>query len=434
MQLPNKLKSIVLTSLLVLSSASADNKSQATDVMIDLADHQGTVTVVRTINGKAETFTESFKIEANTDVDALVDQILKNHGLDNSPTPAINSSNKGYESQGKGMAYVQKSQHVDVSVDDGLATVVIKKVTDGEVETIEQNYALDDNTNIEQLVDDLMAEHGIEIDDTATHKKIIKLDKHIAQVDPDKPRMGFMAKAQDNGWQIISVLSGSGAEDAGIKKGDLITSINGQSTANRGLALTEFIAMDHQAGDVIQVTALRNDEELNFAVSAKVLDSPDILMQLSGENSTWFSSSDQDFKFNSGDLDGMFKGLNVDVEHLDKMIEGFDQREIHVVTTGDADAYFFAGSQMDQWLGKSHHFSTLSAALGAYFGTTEGVLLLGVDQNNKLGLKDGDVIQAINGQAVNSPKEVVKIISGFKTGQAVEIKIMRHQETIYLES
>jgi hypothetical protein len=148
----------------------------------------------------------------------------------------------------------------------------------------------------------------------------------------------------------------------------------------------------------------------------------------------WFSSSGKDFQFKSGDLDHMFEGLHVDVEHLNQMVKGLGEHEIHVVTTGDADAYFFSDSKLNQWLGNKHHFSTITESLGHYFGTTAGVLVLEVDKNNKLGLKDGDVIQAINGQAVNSPKEVIKIMSGFKSDESFEIEIIRQKETLYLES
>ena len=195
----------------------------------------------------------------------------------------------------------------------------------------------------------------------------------------------------------------------------------------------EFIAMDHQLGEVSDVTVLRDGNELVMGVTAKEIDSPDILMTLNGD-SKFLSSSGSDFKFVTGDLDGMFEGLHVDVEHLDKMVEGLGDHDIRVVTTGDADAYFFSGSKMNQWLGKKHHFSTITPSLGKYFGTQQGVLVLEVDTNNKLGLQDGDVIIAINDQDVKSPKDVVKTMSSFKTDAKIKIEIIREKETLYLES
>ena len=185
--------------------------------------------------------------------------------------------------------------------------------------------------------------------------------------------------------------------------------------------------------DSSEVTVLRDGKEMNVTVTSKVIDSPDIIMELDGDHN-WFSSSGQDFKFATGDLDGLFEGLHVDVQHLDKIVEGLGNHDIRVVTTGDADAYFFSGGKMNQWLGKNHHFSTVTENLGKYFGTSQGVLVLEVDANNKLGLKDGDVIMAINDQDVKTPKDVVKIMSAFKSDESFTIEIIREKETLYLES
>ncbi|TDR22672.1 PDZ domain-containing protein [Marinicella litoralis] len=423
-----KLRAAILTSLLGVSSLLSAEDTQE-HVNVNVTNGEGKVVIVK--DGK--TIEEMFAVDADTDIDDTVQAILTKHGIDQDNNKDIHKVTKMMKHQGKNMVWVQKSDDVNVNLENGQATVIIKKDNNGEVETYERIIEVDEDTDIDALVDEMMAEHGIEVGDAKVHRKVIKLDKHIAQIDSNKPRMGFMASVEDQGWKIVSVVQDSGAAEAGMAKGDVVISIDGKSTAKGGLGLTEFIAMDHKEGDVSEVMVLRDGKKVKLAITAKVLDSPDIIMELKDGNK-WFSSSGNDFKFKTGDLDEKFEGLHVDVEHLEQMVEGLGDHNIRVVTTGDADAYFFAGSKMNQWLGKNHHFSTITESLGNYFGTTEGVLVLEVDQNNKLGLKDGDVIQSINGNKVSSPKEVIKIMSGFKSDEAIEIKIMREKETLYLES
>lgn len=434
MQYKNKLNTTLLSCLLGLSGLTGAAQNQdSTQVDVNIENGDGKVIIVKHADGKNKTIKESFTVGADTDVDALVQGLLNKHGIDPGENPELHKVTEFIGPHSKNMVWVQKNDDVNVNLDNGQATIVIKKDHNGEVEVIEQTIEVDADTDIDALVDALMVEHGIEAGDAALHRKIIKLDKHTSQIEDNKPRLGFMANVKDNGWEIISVVPDSGAAEAGLKKGDVVISIDGQSTAKGGLGLTEFIAIDKQAGDISEVLVMRDEQELALNVAVKVLDSPDIIMELSN-GKQWFTSSGKDFKFSQGDLDGMFEGLHVDVEHLDKIIEDFGDREIHVVTSGDADAYFFAGSKMNQWLGRNHHFSTITEALGKYFGTTQGVLVLEVDQNNKLGLQDGDVIQAINGEDVNTPKDVVRIMSGFKSDESFDIEIIREKETMYLES
>ncbi len=429
-----KLRTAILTSLMGFSSlVSAEEAKENVNVNVNVDNGEGKVIITKDANGETQTIERTFTADAGTNVEAMVDSILAENGVDlegkelhREFISLVNEGNKDF-------VWVQKNNDVDVNLNDGHAQVIIKKVNNGAVEIIEEAFDLEDGEDINVFIDKLMLEHGIEAGDAKIHRKIIKLDKKFAHIEDDKPRMGFMATVKDNGWEIMSVVQDSGAAEAGIVKGDVIISIDGQSTAKNGLGLTEFIAMNHQEGDVSDVLVLRDNNELSLSVTAKVLDSPDIIMQLNGDHN-WFTSSGKDFKFSSGDLDGMFEGLHVDVEHLEKMVEGLGDHDIRVVTTGDADAYFFAGSKMNQWLGKNHHFSTITETLGSYFGTSQGVLVLEVDKNNKLGLKDGDVILSINGDDMKSPKDVIKIMSGFKSDESFEIEIIREKETLYLES
>lgn len=430
--IPNKKLTTTLMASLLCAPGVVLAEAENTNVNVNVNDNEGKVIIVKGIDGESKTVEESFTLKDGDDVDVIVADLLEKHGIEHTDGMHTHKITKKLNHHGKDLVWVQKNNDVSVNVDNGQATVTIFKDDDGEVETIVEVLDVEGGVDINSLVDELMIKHDIDIDNAEVHRKVIKLDRHFTQIQDDKPRMGFMANVHDDGWKIVSVVPESGAAEAGLQKDDVIISIDGQSTQKDGLGLTEFIAMDKAAGDVSEVLVKRDGKEMEMKVTAKVLESPDIVMQMNTNN--WFSKSGDEFTFSTENFGDAFKTLHVDVDHLDKIVEGLGNKEIRVVTTSDADAYFFGNSKMNQWLGKNHHFSTITKNLGKYFGTNEGVLVLEVDQDNKLGLKDGDVIQAINGEDVKSPKDVVKIMSGFKNNESFEVEIIREKETIYLES
>ncbi|MDR1805039.1 MAG: PDZ domain-containing protein [Flavobacteriales bacterium] len=73
-----------------------------------------------------------------------------------------------------------------------------------------------------------------------------------------KPQQGFL---------IGEVLEGSGAYDAGIKKGDIIKSIDGKSIQN--VADLSFIVGTRHPGDKVKVNLIRNGEIKTFNVILK---------------------------------------------------------------------------------------------------------------------------------------------------------------------
>jgi PDZ domain len=82
--------------------------------------------------------------------------------------------------------------------------------------------------------------------------------------------------------------------------------------------------------------------------------------------------------------------------------------------------------------------------LGAYFGTSEGVLILntGINEsahrdtagtlantaNTTFGLQAGDVVVSIDGRSVASPSQLVRILSSYDRGDTFKMQIMREKK------
>lgn len=83
--------------------------------------------------------------------------------------------------------------------------------------------------------------------------------------DPEQAKSVNSTKT--NGLYVNSVLPGSGALEAGIKEGDIITKVDG-NTVYESSDLQERVAR-LQPGDKINLTVLRNGSEKNFTVTLK---------------------------------------------------------------------------------------------------------------------------------------------------------------------
>lgn len=427
-----------ITAVLMSSCMSAmADKNKTVDVDVQLESGQGKVMIIKDEDGHVTKINETLHLAEGEDMQEKLDALLVEHGVD------VNVEGAGVHKEvivltdgplshgGDKTMWIQKSNNINVDLEDGVAKVIIKKDVDGEVQIIEETMEVGGETDLNMLIEDLMIEHGINADEGQVHKKIIKLDRHAVSIDNNKPRLGFMASVSDQGWDVISVVPESGAADAGIQAGDVIVSVDGALTGNEGMGLNDFSKNDYQDGDLVEVIVDRDGNELTVDVEAKVVNSPDVVMKNVHQ---WVSKDGEVVMENvRGPNAFTFKFDGKDGSVLTEDLK-LGEHEVHVMTTGDADAYFFSNGKMNQWLGKKHHFSTVTKELGKYFGVDSGVLVLEVDADNKLGLEDGDVIQSINGEGVKSPKDVVKKMSALKNDDKVEIEIYRNKEKLYLES
>lgn len=74
----------------------------------------------------------------------------------------------------------------------------------------------------------------------------------------------------------------------------------------------------------------------------------------------------------------------------------------------------------------------VSPALGAYFNTDRGLLVVRAGDHNPLTLRDGDVILAIDGREPESPMHAARILRTYRPGERISLEIMRErrQQTV----
>lgn len=177
-----------------------------------------------------------------------------------------------------------------------------------------------------------------------------------------------------HGVLVTDVVKEGPAEKAGIKKGDVIQSVNGEKMTEPG-EVTQIIR-SLAPGAQAKIKLLRANKPVDLTVTLG--------------------------KFEVKDLDFAF--------------------------VGGKTAYL--GVLLQE----------LNEDLAPYFGVKpgEGTLILDVEKDspaNKAGLKGGDVIQVVDGEAAGKPADVSRILAELKIGDKIEIKVIRQkkQETVKVE-
>ena len=198
------------------------------------------------------------------------------------------------------------------------------------------------------------------------------------------------------GVEVLGVSPGGAAEEAGIRAGDVITSINGESmTAGSAGEATEKL-MDFmegvEEGDELDVGYLRNGKNETVALSPRPM-----------ENVFAFSFDGNDFEM-----------PNVQVA---PHVERFQNFVWMAHDDGFGDMELVA----------------LTDRLGEYFGTAEGLLVVRAPENEEMKLEDGDVILNIDGREPNSVSHAMRILGSYQEGEELKIEIMRDKRKRMIE-
>ena len=255
-------------------------------------------------------------------------------------------------------------------------------------------------------------------------EKIKIISKEFLSNVDDGASLGFMVNVKQDGWHIIKSIAGSGAQDAGIQKGDVLTKIANvdlTSTTDQELASLQELPT-FKVDEMVPVQLHRNGKDIQLQVQARKLD-------LKKSTKTVTASSDNDFQWHN--IDGLDpKDIKVMVFNGDDDDFRLNEEDINMVfpkDLGGMNIFISDGKSTSKLLGKHHEMSSLSGELESYFHTKGGVLVLHVDDNNVFGLKDGDVIKSVAGVKVKSPKDVIKQLLLAEDQENLSLRIVRHK-------
>ena len=208
------------------------------------------------------------------------------------------------------------------------------------------------------------------------------------------PMLGVSIGAEDGsgpveGVSILGVSPGGAAEEAGLRAGDVMTSINDESlTADSSQDANEKLLDFMQGveeGDALEIEYLRDSKSATTEVTPRPMD----------HNVFAFNFDDGNFMAPNAPFPPDVRQFGNFIWHSDG--QGFGDMEL----------------------------AQLSERLGSYFGTDEGLLVVRAPDDEALQLEDGDVILNIDGRKPTSVAHAMRILGSYESGEELKIEIMR---------
>jgi membrane-associated protease RseP (regulator of RpoE activity) len=195
------------------------------------------------------------------------------------------------------------------------------------------------------------------------------------------------------GARVLQVSPGGAAEEAGLANGDVIVALDdvkvaGKDDPNR--AVVEYMR-GVKPEQKVKVKVLRGGKNKDFLVATRPM--------VFG--------------------DRMF---NVQIPEMGAVVGAFgnampQMRQFRTFFRGD-----FGGLEL----------ASITPKLGAYFGATEGVLVVQAPDNEAFKLEDGDVIQTIDGRKPEDGAHALRILRSYQSGEKLTMSVLRQRKTVSL--
>jgi len=244
-----------------------------------------------------------------------------------------------------------------------------------------------------------------------------------------QPRLGIYvdnSRPQDSdkyGALVSAVTPGGPADKAGIRSGDIITKVDGKSlaigsgskAANEkvslpGMRLIEIVSA-LQAGKPVEVEYRRGNTP--HTVKVTPVEEDEITV-------TSMAPSMMMLRADSGGI-RQFTTSRAPLAY-DHAAEGASVFG-NTIPGGNFAYAFSVGGPLSNL-----EMVSLNEKLGAYFGTTEGVLVVNVGEKDAFGLQPGDVIASVDGRKVSNSSQLMRILRTYDKGEEFKIQIVRQKK------
>ncbi len=222
--------------------------------------------------------------------------------------------------------------------------------------------------------------------------------------DTKRAMLGVTTETDDKGARVTDVTDESAAEKIGLKEDDIITKIDDKDIKNPD-DLSSAISK-HKPGDKVTVQWLRDKKE----------------QKATAELGKWKGMT------SFGSTSPMMKEYRLD--NIERSPAFPDMKELQELNRFKV----FEGPMGQGWSWNGN-----GPKLGLSVQDTDegkGVKVIEVDEESnaaKAGLKEEDIITEIDGKAVNSTDETVKIIRESKEKTSIMVKLLRGGKTMNIE-
>jgi S1-C subfamily serine protease len=264
-----------------------------------------------------------------------------------------------------------------------------------------------DGDRIKTVVADVVATDDDDDDDDLLGPKVRKLAVLAgrgAQLGVSVRDLTAEQAKTQTGAVVEEVRTGSAAEKAGVKKGDVITEFDGERV--RGVRHLSRLVGETPDGRTVKTGVLRDGKRLDLSVT------PDSGAMAGGRD---FEVVVPPMRFEGLPGKKFERDLRWDLERSIPKLgpDGFGLKG------------FFGRGRLGVTV------QPLEGQLAEYFGISKGVLVSSVTADSpaaKAGIKAGDVITAVNGKAVTEPSELIEQLRAVDDGASVKIDYTRDRK------
>jgi membrane-associated protease RseP (regulator of RpoE activity) len=214
------------------------------------------------------------------------------------------------------------------------------------------------------------------------------------------------------GAVVTEVAENSAAAKAGVKTGDVVTAFDGERV--RSARQLERLVSETPAGRTVKLALQRAGAPVTLDVTPEAPKMTEMFVPGGDDVLQWRRQ-----------LPGPEQMPKIAPFHFDMPAGRFEFPEGEAFGLAPAGRGRLGGRVQD-----------LSEELAGYFGVKNGVLVSGVDADTpaaKAGVKAGDVITAINGQAVSDPGELRREVAKVEDGKTADVAVTRDKKALTLK-
>lgn len=266
-----------------------------------------------------------------------------------------------------------------------------------------------------------MAELSLKTDDRSPRLSGLR---YLAS--PDRAVVGIVMTPSADGVRIGGVSPDGPAEKAGLRKDDIITSVDGHAIAGAddvALRAARERLRDLKEGQKVKIGYRRASKGAIAEVTASRREALSGLRMLADLDTDAIDRDVQVIVRHAGEAGerARIAASQIDVDDIvAKAMAGGNRARIAMHRA--IDAMPLLGVQM----------TALNPDLGRYFGTSSGVLVLSTEGDALDGIKGGDVIQKVAGTAVERPADVLRKLRGHPDGDKVALQLLRDRKPVTL--
>ncbi len=243
-----------------------------------------------------------------------------------------------------------------------------------------------------------------------------------------RPVLGVVLDNTDSGITIRAVTPGGPAEQAGVRAGDTLVTVNGRKLL-KGAGIEAAVAAigPLDDGEKVAVSVLRGGAQRQMVISARKMAAHSMPLWSGDPDFDMDIDVDVDFDFDEDSLAPLAGEASKSREGADRRREMIRHRVERSVDGISPQArtilYRRAG------LG-GLQLAPLNPELGRHFGAQSGVLVLDNKGDAFPELRTGDVITRVDGKSVTSHRELMRSMMGRDKSARAKLDVVRDRKSI----